>query len=133
MPTSATEVISSPKIVCDDERGIIENLADGEYQGILRITSKAGAIRANHYHQWDSHLCYLTKGKVRYVSRPALDENAPLEEVIVKPGQLFFTPPMIAHAMHFLEDSEFYAFTTRKREQEAYEDDIVRVTLVEPQ
>lgn len=131
--STADNVISAPVIVADDARGIIEKLAEGNYQSVLRITSKAGSVRANHYHKHDSHLCYLTKGKLRYVHRPALDASAPLEEVIILPGQLFYTPPMVAHAMHFLEDSEFYCFTTQTRGQEEYEEDLVRVTLVAPQ
>ena len=76
-------------------------------------------------------MCYLAKGKIRYVERPALDESAPLTEHITEPGQLFFTAPMIAHAMDFLEDSEFYCFTPRSGNSEEYENDIIRVNLVE--
>ncbi len=130
--TSREDVVSMPEVVCDDERGIIEKLAEGQYQGILRITSKKGAVRANHYHKSDSHLCYLVSGKVRYVYRPAEDEKAPLQEKIIEAGQLFYSPPMEAHAMDFLEDSEFYCFTTEKRGQADYENDIVKVVLVEP-
>lgn len=126
------EVVTKPRLVADDARGIIEELVSGHFNSVLRITSKAGAVRANHYHKQDSHMCYLTYGKIRYVWRPAEDESAPLQEVIITPGQLFFSPPMIAHAMEFLEDSEFYAFTSRPRGQEEYEEDLVRVTLVEP-
>lgn len=126
------EVVTKPRLVADDERGIIEELASGHYNSVLRITSKAGSIRANHYHKQDSHLCYLVSGKIRYVWRPAEDEDAPLQEVVVMPGQLFYTPPMIAHAMDFLEDSEFYAFTSRPRGQEEYEEDLVRVNVIEP-
>ncbi len=126
------EVVSKPKVLADDARGIIEELVSGNFNSVLRITSKAGAVRANHYHRQDSHMCYLTYGKIRYVWRPAEDESASLQEMIINPGELFFTPSMVAHAMVFLEDSEFYTFTARPRGQEAYEEDLVRVTLVEP-
>lgn len=127
------EVISLPVQVAEDERGVIEKLAEGTYQSIFRITAKKGSVRANHYHHNDSHLCYLSRGRVRYVYRSADDESAPLQEKIVEPGQLFYTPPMEAHAMDFLEDSEFYTFNTIDRHDQAdYENDIVRVTLVEP-
>lgn len=122
-----------PVIVADDPRGVIEKLAEGQFQSILRITSKAGSVRANHYHTRDSHLCYLVRGKMEYVYRDARDEHAPLQRVVITPGQLFYTPPLVAHAMHFLEDSEFYAFSTESRSgPDAYEGEIVRVTLVEP-
>lgn len=132
--TATQEVVTNPTIVADDARGIIEQFPSGTYQSILRITSKAGTVRANHYHKHDSHLCYLVSGKMEYSYRDALDESAPLQTVTILPGQLFYTPPMVAHAMHFLADSEFYAFTTQpRREQADYEDDVVRVTLVEPE
>lgn len=127
-----TDVITHPKLLADDARGVIEQLAAGNYQSVLRITSRAGSVRANHYHQRDSHLCYVTRGKLEYVYRDALDEAAPLAKVIITPGQLFYTPPMVAHAMHFLEDSEFYCFTTQARDQAIYEEDVVRVTIVDP-
>lgn len=128
-----TDVIRPSETLEDSARGVIEKLAEGNFQSILRITSKAGTVRANHYHTRDSHLCYLTKGKLEYVWRDARDENAPLQRLVIEPGQLFYTPPMVAHAMAFLEDSEFYAFSTEARHgQAAYENEVVRVTLVEP-
>lgn len=127
-----SEVLTQPKILADDDRGVIEQLAKGDFQSVLRITSKQGTVRANHYHQHDSHLCYLSKGKIRYVERPALDDQAPLQEYIIEPGQLFYTAPMVAHAMHFLEDSEFYCFTPRSGGQSEYENDVIRVVLVDP-
>lgn len=126
-----TEVLRQPVKVASDPRGIIEQLAEGEFKSVLRITSKAGTVRANHYHKQDSHLCYLVRGKIEYVTRDALNDQAPLERLVIQPGQLFYTPPMVAHAMVFLEDSEFYCFTTSsRRTQKHYEDDVVRVTLV---
>lgn len=131
--TPDQEIVSKPKVVADDARGIIEQLTDKPFYSVLRITSKKGTVRANHYHQKDSHLCYLVSGKLRYVYRDALNEQAPLEEKIINPGELFYTPPMLAHAMHFLEDSEFYTFSGLKREQGAYEEDLIRVVLVSPE
>lgn len=126
------KIVTKPDRLADDERGIIDRLGEGPWQSVLRITSKKGTVRANHYHKYDSHLCFLERGKIRYVYRQANDERAPVQEITVKPGQLFYTPPMVAHAMHFLEDSVFYALTPRSGDQGDYENDIVRVTLVDP-
>lgn len=125
-------VIAQPKVVADDDRGKIEQIETGGPVSVLRITSKKGAVRANHYHQHDFHYCYLESGKIRYVERAIDDEAAPLTEWIVKPGQVFYTRPMIAHAMEFLEDSVFYAFTPRSGQQAEYENDVVRLTLIDP-
>ena len=131
--TTKKEVITQPQLLADDDRGVIENLTVGDYTSVLRITSKKGTVRANHYHQQDSHTCYLAKGKIEYVTRSATDKSAPLEKVTITPGQLFYTPPMLAHAMVFLEDSEFYCFTPRTGNQAEYENDVIRVTLVSPE
>lgn len=135
-------VMSAPRVVAEDERGVIEQLVKGDFQSVLRISSKRGTVRANHYHQHDSHLCYLAEGKIRYVECPVLaheTSDASAEpslgeqtEYIVEPGQLFYTAPMIAHAMEFLEDSVFYCFTPRSAAQDEYENDVIRVVLVDP-
>jgi len=136
MSTNITEeIITKPEIIASDDRGVIEKIVGGDnYTTTLRITSKKGTVRANHYHQKDSHTCYLAKGQMEYVTRePATDESAPLKKVIINAGETFYTPPMIAHAMVFLEDSEFYAFTPRSGDQAEYENDVIRVELVSPE
>jgi len=136
MTTSQTStkerVVSAPTVLADDDRGVIEKLDRGGNHSVLRITSKKGTVRANHYHQKDSHVCYLITGKIRYVERPALDASASLTEYIIEPGQCFYTAPMLAHAMEFLEDSEFLAISPRSGDQAEYENDIIRVTVIDP-
>lgn len=130
---AADDVIKQSQLIEDSPRGIIEKLGHGNYQSILRITSQKGTVRANHYHKHDSHLCYLVRGKIEYVTRDVGNDQAPSHRMTIQPGQLFYTPPMLVHAMIFLEDSEFFCFTTSpRRTQEDYEDDVVRVMLVDP-
>lgn len=131
--TTTTEIVTLPQTLANDDRGVIEKLGDGNYTSVLRITSKKGTVRANHYHQHDSHTCYLASGKIEYVTRAVENESAPLERIIIEPGQLFYTPPMIVHAMVFLKDSEFYCFTPRTGKQADYEEDVIRVVLVSPE
>ena len=40
---------------------------------------------------------------------------------------------MVIHAMEFLEDSEFYAYTPRSGDQKEYENDVVREVLIDPE
>jgi dTDP-4-dehydrorhamnose 3,5-epimerase-like enzyme len=125
------ETIQQPLVVADDARGIIEKLAEGHFHSVLRMTSKKGTVRANHYHKGDSHLCYLTTRKIEYVHRDVGNTASPAR-ILITPGQLFYTPPMVEHAMVFLEDSEFYCFTSSPRHsQKDYEEDVVRVPLVD--
>jgi quercetin dioxygenase-like cupin family protein len=111
-----------------DNRGAIQTLVDGGIQSVQVITSKAGTVRANHYHKTDSHFMYVVKGVMKYFHRPAGDKAAPTW-LLVKAGQMVFTPPMVEHAVEFLEDSEFLNITGRPRDQGTYENDLIRVEL----
>jgi hypothetical protein len=42
-------------------------------------------------------------------------------------GQLFFTPPLVAHVMYFPERTTFMTFARNKRDHESHESDVVRV------
>ena len=94
----------------------------------VMIESKKGSLRANHYHKTDSHFMYVVKGEMKYFHRPAEDKSAP-KWLLVKAGQMVFTPPLVEHAVEFLEDSEFLNITGKPRDQGSYEDDLVRVEL----
>lgn len=116
----------------EDERGYITRLIDGDktkFRAVLYITSKAGTERGNHYHKKDYHYVYCLSGKFRYSEKDILKPNAQVESVILNPGDLVLSNPMIAHSMEFLEDTVFLAITTEPREQNKYEEDTVRVKI----
>lgn len=133
--TSKTKekVISQPEVLAEDERGIIERLIKGDFQSVLRTTQVKGSVRANHYHQQDSHIGYVVSGKVEYMTRVVDDEKAELTHYTVEAGQLFNTPPMLVHATVALEDSDILYFTPRSGKQDEYEDDVIRVELISPE
>jgi quercetin dioxygenase-like cupin family protein len=110
----------------EDVRGVIQPLVDENLGGCALITSKKGARRANHYHKSDWHYCYLLSGQLEYLYRPVGSNDAP-KKVVVEPGQLFYSPPMVEHVMHFTEDSTFIVLSGKPRQHEDYEDDVVRV------
>ena len=68
--------------------------------------------------------------KKKVTDDPEKTELGEVQEHIIEPGQLFYTVPMVAHAMEFLEDSVFYAFTPRSGDQDDYENDIIRLKVV---
>ena len=108
-----------------DKRGLIINLISKKFQSCALITSKKNTIRANHYHKEDWHYCYVLSGKIKYIYSKI---NAKKKNVyVVKKGELFFTPPKIVHAMHFLEDTTFITIGKKTRSQVSYERDLVRV------
>lgn len=125
MSSAITEL---PEPITDD-RGSIQLLINHPIGSVTLIKSKKGSIRANHYHKEDDHYCYLISGCIEYYHRPT-GSTEPLKIEIIKPGQQFYTPPMVDHTMKFLEDSMFFAFAKRKRDPNSYESDVVRVKLI---
>lgn len=116
-----------------DGRGAITRIVDDmklTLRTILRITSKAGSIRSNHYHIKDHHYMYLESGKCEYSEKPADKPNAKIETATLVPGDLVLTKPGVIHAVKFLKDSVLYAFSTEGREKEEYEKDTKRVVIV---
>ena len=128
-PAADARVIIRPPFV--DERGQILNLVDAPFTSAAVITSVKGAVRGNHYHKDDYHYCWLQKGRMLYYHRPVGDASAPTEWVITA-GQLFYTPPMYEHAMHFTEDSVLLVFAKNNREMANYEADTIRVAPFVP-
>lgn len=129
MPIKVTHI--KPEFV--DERGFISRLVDDDsihFRAVLYITGKAGTSRGNHYHKKDVHYVYCLSGKFRYSEKDMHDIESKMEFVILKPGDLVLSHPMVAHSMEFLEDTVFLAITTEPREQDKYEKDTVRVKVV---
>ena len=115
----------------EDSRGRIQTLVDGGVQSVQVITSKANTVRANHFHKTDSHYMYVVSGSMRYYHRAAGDRSPPAM-LLVREGEMVFTPPLVEHAVEFPEDTVFINITGKTREQKSYEDDLVRVELLKP-
>jgi dTDP-4-dehydrorhamnose 3,5-epimerase-like enzyme len=110
----------------NDDRGTIQNLVDTALGSALVILSKKGAVRANHYHKSDFHYSWLQSGKMIYAHRPVGSAEPPAQWVI-GPGQLFHTPSMHEHVMHFLEDSVLFIVARNIRTSTDYESDTIRI------
>ena len=93
------------------------------------ISSKKGTTRANHYHNTDWHYCYVIKGKIEYYYRIHGLKKKPKKKIINK-GELFFTPPMVDHAMKFLEYTEFITLGRGSRKKINYDKDTNHITLI---
>ncbi len=114
-----------------DARGEIQPLVDATMESCVLIRSKKGTVRANHFHRTDWHYCYVLSGSIEYYHRPQGSGAAP-RKVLIRSGQLFFTPPMVEHAMVFPEDTVFLTLGRNSRDQEVYEADVVRVKSLLP-
>jgi len=114
-----------------DKRGSIQSLVNFPMKNLSLISSKKGAVRSNHYHLTDWHYMYVLSGSFDYFYRPT-NSNQELKSVRVGPGEMIFTPPLEDHATVFLEDCQLLAISRNPRDQEAYEEDVRRVILINP-
>jgi len=112
-----------------DQRGSIQPLVEGNFKSAQLITSKAGSVRANHYHKQDFHYMFVISGSFDYYYRPTGSEGEP-KCLHVGVGELVYTPPMVDHAVRFNENTTFINFSGRERDQGSYEDDLVRIELI---
>ena len=114
-----------------DDRGVIQSLVNFPMKNLSLISSNKGAVRSNHYHLTDWHYMYVLSGSFDYYFRPT-NSDEELQCVIVKAGDMIFTPPMEDHATVFLENCDLLAISRNPRDQEAYEADVRRVILIDP-
>jgi nucleoside-diphosphate-sugar epimerase/SAM-dependent methyltransferase/quercetin dioxygenase-like cupin family protein len=104
-----------------DSRGKISNFELTEPINLIGyIESKAGSVRANHYHPIQEQKCLLITGKYISVTKDLSDENSPLETRLIQAGDLAVIKPNVAHTMVFLEDSIFLNLVRGEREHENY-------------
>lgn len=114
-----------------DARGDIQPLVDLAMESAVLIRSVKGAVRGNHYHRSDWHFCYVLQGEIEYFYRDHGSVAVPSREII-RTGELFFTGPMVEHAMVFPCDTVFLTLGRNSRRQEVYEADVVRIDPIEP-
>ena len=115
-----------------DVRGTLQPLVDRLMRSAVMIHSKAGSLRANHYHKTDWHYCYVISGSIEYFHRETGSNKQP-ELLQVEEGQMVFTPPLVDHAMKFPVDTTFLTLSRNPRDQVTYEEDVVRVDLLDTQ
>ena len=113
----------------EDDRGCIQPLVDLMMRSAVMIHSKAGSLRANHYHKTDWHYCYVIYGKIEYFYKE-VDSNKKTELLIAGKGSMIFTPPLVEHCMKFPEETLFLTLSRNPRDQKTYEEDVVRVNLI---
>ena len=104
-----------------DDRGKISNFELTEPINLIGyIESKAGTVRANHYHPIQEQKCLLITGQYISVLKDLSDPNSVVETNIINPGDLAVIHPNVAHTMVFLEDSIFLNLVRGEREHENY-------------
>ena len=114
-----------------DGRGAIQTLVNFPMKNLALISSQKGTVRSNHYHVTDWHYMYVLSGSFDYYYRPTGSGEKP-KVITVRTGEMVFTPPMEDHATVFLEDTQLLAMSRNPRDQESYESDVRRITLIDP-
>lgn len=112
-----------------NQNGEIFNLLLERFTSVALIRSNPGAIRANHYHKTDWHYSFVHTGSVWYYWRPVGSQGRPNHQKFPA-GTMFFTPPLVEHAMFFPEETTFFTFAKNIRDQEHHESDVIRVPLI---
>ena len=125
-PTHGVVKLEKPFV---DGRGSIKPLVDTIMRSAMVIESKAGSLRANHYHKTDWHYCYVVSGQIEYLHRQTGSNQKPTT-ILVNEGEMIFTPPMVDHGMTFPVDTVFLTLSRNPRDQASYESDVVRVDMV---
>jgi UDP-glucose 4-epimerase len=104
-----------------DDRGKISNYSLPEPINLIGyIESKAGSLRANHYHPVQEQKCLLVKGKYISVIKDLGEADADIQEKIIRQGDISIIQPNVAHTMIFLEDSIFLNLINGDRDHENY-------------
>ena len=73
---------------------------------------------------------YLVSGAYESHCCP-VDDPSKKQVLKVMAGDIVYTPPMVAHAQKFTEDSVFLSLTTRMREEGKYEEDTIAFPVIE--
>lgn len=114
--------------VCNfkDHRGEITDIFSKEpVEHVTLITSKKGAVRANHYHKETVQFNYVISGYLQLLTQ---NPGKKVQSTILEAGDLAVTPAGESHALIALEDSVFMVFTRGPRGGEDYEQDTFRLT-----
>lgn len=111
-----------------DPRGEIISIVDETVQNVSIITCNPDTIRSNHYHFEDFHYMYVVEGEIDYFFCDVVSED--LKYMKVTQGQTIFTPPNEIHATYFPVTTTLIVSSKNPRDQETYEKDTQRVTIV---
>lgn len=126
-----SESATRPRVAFKDERGEITNVLEEPIRHVAIITSKAGSVRGNHYHPEDEQYVYVLSGSFESFSCD-LSVDPPPGKVrrVFRAGDLVHTPPMVAHASRYLENTVCVVLTMDSREPKRFEEHTIRVQLI---
>lgn len=102
----------------EDHRGVIQDII-GRIDSVTRITTNAGAVRGNHYHEHTTQWTLVLRGSLVMASGD--------QKTLMGPGEVIKHEPGDAHAWKAVSDCECIVFTKGPRAGADYESDVVRL------
>lgn len=118
-------VVRKTQVAFTDDRGTITDIVqDVMVTDATIITTRAGAIRGNHYHKDTYQYLYMIEGRMRLTTRVA---GGPIESTILVKGDVVLSGPNEHHAMRTIEDTTFLVLTRGPRGGSDYESDTFRL------
>lgn len=99
-----------------DDRGSLEGIINhGEWREINIITSSAGSVRGNHYHEQIAELFIILDGEITVVSQEVLDGNlvGDIAESNMTTGDVFLVEPFTNHIFYVRKDSRWINVLSR--------------------
>jgi quercetin dioxygenase-like cupin family protein len=102
----------------EDERGVIQDVL-GRIDAVTRITTVAGAVRGNHYHEHTTQWTLVLRGSLIMASGES--------RALMNAGEIVKHPPGMPHAWRAVTDSECIVFTKGPRAGRDYESDVIRL------
>lgn len=108
-----------------DARGTITDvLQDVAVTDATIITTRAGAVRGNHFHKETRQFLYMLEGRMRLTTRYAGHRST---SVVLEKGDLVVSEPGEQHAMRALEDMVWLVLSSGPRGGTDFESDTFRL------
>jgi quercetin dioxygenase-like cupin family protein len=102
----------------EDHRGVIQDVL-GRIDAVTRITTLAGHVRGNHYHEKTTQWTLVLNGSLIMASGKT--------RALMGPGEIVKHGPGDPHAWKAVSDCECLVFTKGPRSGEDYETDTIRL------
>jgi quercetin dioxygenase-like cupin family protein len=102
----------------EDERGVIQDWL-GKVDAVTRITTVAGAVLGNHYHEHTTQWTLLLSGSLVMASGD--------DRRLMTRGQIVKHDPGVPHAWKAVTDCECLVFTKGPRSGRDFESDVIRL------
>ncbi len=109
-----------------DTRGAIFMLLERANVGSVSvIQSKAGSVRAKHWHKQDGHWIFIVEGQMD-IYESSLNKPDTITKTSLLKNDFFYTGPNVLHEMHATKDTVFVCLSDLPRNQDNYESETVR-------